>query len=126
MTVRALVLTLVAAAMCIAPRDAAAQKFYPDDPLLREPPPLPATDPGRRNLSILLEAVSATFGRPGERQPGKQVIAAQGVSTLGEVLDGPWYVNRHGRTRMHAGGAAAAATEVSRGSAAAIEAAGRR
>ena len=49
---------------------------------------------------MLLEAVSATFGRPGERHPGKSVIAAQGVNTLGEVLDGAWYVNRHGRTRM--------------------------
>ncbi len=28
------------------------------------------------------------------------MIAAQDVSTLGEVLDGAWYVNRHGRTRM--------------------------
>ena len=49
---------------------------------------------------MLLEAVSATFGRPGERHPGKKVIAAQGVNTLGDVLDGAWYVNRHGRTRM--------------------------
>ena len=94
------VLALVALAMCIGPRQAAAQKFYPDDPLLREPAPTPAPDPGPRNLSLLLEAMSATFGRPGERHPGKGVIAAQGVNTLGQVLDGPWYVNRHGRTRM--------------------------
>src|SRR5262245_32343194 len=82
------------------PATAAAQKFYPHDPLVREPPPLPAPDPGPRNLSVLLETLSATFGRPGERQPGKSVIAAQDVNTLGEVLDGSWYVNRHGRTRM--------------------------
>ena len=44
-----------------------------------------------RNLSVLLEAVSATFGRPGERHPGKKVIAAQGVNTLGDVLDGAWH-----------------------------------
>ena len=94
------VLALVALAMCIGPRQAAAQKFYPDDPLLREPSPTPAPDPGPRNLSVLLEAMSATFGRPGERHPGKTVIAAQGINTLGQVLDGPWYVNRHGRTRM--------------------------
>ena len=94
------VLALLVLAMCIGPRQAAAQKFYPDDPLLREPAPTPAPDPGPRNLSVLLEAMSATFGRPGERHPGKSVIAAQGVNTLGDVLDGPWYVNRHGRTRM--------------------------
>ena len=96
----AVVLALLTMVMCIAPRHTAAQKFYPDDPLLGEPAPLPAPDPGRRNLSVLLEAASATFGRPGERQPGKQVIAARAINTLGDVLDGPWYVNRHGRTRM--------------------------
>jgi hypothetical protein len=79
---------------------AAAQRFFPDDPLEREPTPLPAVDPGPRNLSFLLEAVSATFNRPGERHPLPGVIASQGVNTLGDVLDGPWYVNRHGRTRL--------------------------
>ncbi len=82
------------------PGGAAAQKFYPDDPLDREPPPLPAIDPTVRNFSALLEAVSATFSRPGERQPRSGVIASQGVNTLGEVLNGPWFVNRHGRTRL--------------------------
>jgi hypothetical protein len=94
------VLALLAVTIGIGRGQAAAQKFYPDDPLLREPTTLPAPDPGRRNLSVLLEAVSATFGRPGERHPGKKVIAAQGINTLGDVLDGPWYVNRHGRTRL--------------------------
>lgn len=94
------VLVLLAVVVNIGVGRAAAQKFYPDDPLVREPAPLPAPDPSPRNLSVLLEAMSATFGRPGERQPGKQVIGAQSVNTLGDVLDGPWYVNRHGRTRM--------------------------
>src|SRR5580765_2313117 len=95
---RALVLLVVT--IGIGRGQAAAQKFYPDDPLLREPTQLPAPDPGRRNLSVLLEAVSATFKRPGERQPAKKSIAAQGINTLGDVLDGSWYVNRHARTRM--------------------------
>ena len=82
------------------PGRAAAQTFYPDDPLVREPAPLPALDPGPRNLSVLLEAASATFGHPGERHPPTGVISAEGVNTLGEVLDGAWYVNRHGRVRL--------------------------
>jgi hypothetical protein len=86
--------------LVLIPAAAFAQRFYPDDPLPREPPPLPTLDPARRNLSALLEAVSATFGRPGQRQPDRGVIEAQGVNTLGEALDGPWYVNRHGRSRM--------------------------
>jgi hypothetical protein len=93
-------LALLAVGVCIGSGPAAAQKFYPDDPLLREPTPLPAPDPGSRNLSMLLEAASGTLGRDGERHPGKKVIAAQDVNTLGDVLDGAWYVNRHGRTRM--------------------------
>ena len=92
-----LVLTL---AITIVPRRASAQKFYPDDPLIQEPAPAPVPNPGPRNLSLLLEAMSGTLGSPGERHPGKSVIAAQGTNTLGDVLDGPWYVNRHGRTRM--------------------------
>jgi hypothetical protein len=91
---------VIALAISLTPSHAAAQRFDPDDPLLREPTPLPAPDPGRRNLSALIEAAAATFGRPGERHPARGVIAAQDVNTLGEVLDGAWYVNRHGRTRM--------------------------
>ena len=94
------VVACFALAILACPVALSAQKFYPDDPLDREPPPLPAVDPGTRNLSLLLETVSATFSNPGERHPRGGVIAARGVNTLGEVLDGPWFVNRHGRTRM--------------------------
>ena len=94
------VLAILALAIGIGQGQAAAQKFYPDDPLLREPTPLPAPDPALRNFSVLLEAITTTVSRQGERHPGKQVIAAQGVNTLGDVLDGAWYANRHGRARM--------------------------
>ena len=94
------VLVFLVIAIALGRGQAAAQKFYPDDPVRREPTPLAVPDPGRRNLSVLLEAMASTIGHPGERHPGKQVIAAQGVNTLGEVLDGAWYQNRHGRTRM--------------------------
>jgi hypothetical protein len=77
-----------------------AQKFYPDDPLWKEPPPRPALDPEPRALSEILEGVSNLAGSPGERQPARGVIEALGVNTLGEVMDGPWYVNRHGHVRM--------------------------
>lgn len=77
-----------------------AQKFYPDDPLVEEPPPFPTLDPETRALSDVLEFFTHTMGAPGERHPERGVIPAGGVNTLGEVLDGPWYVNRHGRVRM--------------------------
>jgi len=88
----------LALVLCAAP--AFAQRFYPDDPLMREPAPLPTPDPNPRNLSALLEAVSESIGRRGERHPDGGVIEAKGVNTLGDVPDGPWYVNRHGRAPM--------------------------
>ena len=77
-----------------------AQKFYPDDPLEAEPPPLATPDPGVRGLSDLLEFFSNTFTSPGERHPEIGVIPAGAVNTLGEVMDSSWYTNRHGKRRL--------------------------
>ena len=77
-----------------------AQKFYPDDPLEKEPDPVATIDPTGRDLSEILEFFGNTFGEPGERHPEIGVIPAGGVNTLGEVMDGPWYVNRHAKERM--------------------------
>ena len=76
------------------------QKFYPDDPLEAEPPPMATPDPGVRGLSNLLEFFSNTFTSPGERHPEVGVIPAGAVNTLGEVMDSSWYTNRHGKRRL--------------------------
>jgi hypothetical protein len=86
--------------LCLSAPNLYAQKFYPDDPLEKEPPPMPVMDAERRELSEILEWASAQFGDPGERHPEIGVIPGMGVNTLGEVMDGPWYQNRHGRNRM--------------------------
>ena len=88
----------IAASMCDGV--ASAQKFYPDDPLKAEPPPVPVIDPQPRALSEILELFNNSVGRPGERHPSDGVIAAGGVNTLGEVLDSDWFVNRHATRRM--------------------------
>lgn len=75
-------------------------RFYPDDPLLREPDPVPTLDAQARQLSDALERLNGTFSTPGELHPEGGVIPARGVNTLGEVMDGPWFVNRHGSGRM--------------------------
>jgi len=77
-----------------------AQKFYPDDPLEAEPPPMATPDPGVRGLSDVLEFFSNTFGSPGERHPEIGVIPAGAVNTLGEVMDSSWYTNRHAKRRL--------------------------
>lgn len=75
-------------------------RFYPDDPLAAEPTPLPVPSAQRRALSAILDAVDNRFSEPGERHPANGVIAAGGVNTLGEVMDGDWYVNRQAVRRM--------------------------
>jgi hypothetical protein len=75
-------------------------RFYPDDPLRNEPVPLPVADLQPRALSDLLERINNTFRTTGQRHPSSGVIPAQGVNSLGEVMDGDWYVNRHGTRRM--------------------------
>ncbi len=77
-----------------------AQKFFPDDPLWKEPPPVDTIDPQGVLLSGTLEYFTNQFTRPGDRQPAEGVIPAQNVNTLGEVPDSPWFINRHARQRM--------------------------
>ncbi len=77
-----------------------AQRFFPDDPLEKEPPPDQTIDPSVRNLSGLVDYFENVFGRPGDRQPEVGIYPAQGINTLGEVMDGPWFTNRYGKRRM--------------------------
>ncbi len=84
------------------PITATAQRFYSDDPIIKEPPPLAAEHAGHRSLNSLCEYLINRFGKPGERHPINGVIPAGGVNTLGEVPDGPWFVNRHGHRRLSA------------------------
>ncbi len=79
---------------------AKAPHFYADDPLVAEPKPLAVDEPQRRTLSAALETLNNSFSSTGQRQPADGVFPAQGVNTLGEVMDGDWYVNRHAARRM--------------------------
>jgi hypothetical protein len=79
-----------------------AQKFYPDDPLIQEPAPFPIEAANFRGLNPLYELVTQQFGKQGERHPANGVIPALSANTLGEVMDGPWFVNRHARQRLSA------------------------
>ena len=88
------------AVVLLFPLGAHAQKFYPDDPLTKEPPPFQTENVNYRALSEIYEIATNTFTHPGERQPRNGVIPAQGINTLGEVMDGPWFVNRHARIQL--------------------------
>jgi len=78
-----------------------AQKFYPDDPLLVEPPPLDAGKPARRKLSDWYDLFWHILATPGEKQPrAGPPVRARNVNTLGDPMDGAWYVRRHYWRRM--------------------------
>ena len=70
--------------------------FYPDDPLMREPPPQPATQIKPRDVDDLYEFLDNSFEVP--RRLGKiarQPHPAKDINTLGDVPDSPWYTKRH-------------------------------
>ncbi len=79
---------------------AAAQKFYLDDPLEKEPPLWPTIEPQTRALSDILEVFNHTFGEPGERHPEGRVIPAGGVNTMGGSHGRRMFENRHARQRF--------------------------
>ena len=88
------VLILAAVALC-------AQRFYPDDPLDFEPPPRPVKDVKNRKLSDYFDLFNNQFRKVGERQPKKgPLIRAKAVSTMGDPLQGAWWVKRHYYRRM--------------------------
>ncbi len=75
---------------------AAAQKFYPDDPLLREPSPRPAGQLATRNLSDIYDLVRNSLSTPGERQPSSGArIRSRSINTLGDPMEGAWWERRH-------------------------------
>jgi hypothetical protein len=100
-----LVLTLLfPALLSSAPLD--GQKFYGDDPIAKEPPPLPLEKADKRKLNDFYDFFLNTFAKPGEKQPKRkksapaEFIPAQGINTLGEVPDSAWFTNRIGSRPM--------------------------
>ena len=81
--------------LALAAMPGAAQKFYPDDPLIEEPPTIPVKKAANRKLSDYYDIVFNTLATPGEKQRPGKLIPAQGVNTLGDPMDGAWWERRH-------------------------------
>lgn len=79
---------------------AETRRFYDDDPLWREPAPLPVEKPLNRRLNEYYDFFSHTFALDKIADLQKEhnpPVPAQAVNTLGEVPDSAWYQNRHSR-----------------------------
>jgi hypothetical protein len=75
---------------------ALAQKFYPDDPLLRDRDDAVVAQPGAVELSTAYDVIEHTF----HHRPDGEPAPAANVNTLGEVPDSSWFENRIGARAM--------------------------
>jgi hypothetical protein len=90
---RLLVLGL-AGAVAVTPL-AQARKFYPDDPIEQEPPPVHVPQVATRRISDAYDLFAGVLSRRGEQKTKARPISAQAINTLGEVPDNSWYARRH-------------------------------
>lgn len=70
-----------------------APRFYPDDPIAREPESQDASRAVRSDMGNLYEMARNLFVNPGYRPSG---LRAQNLNTVDEVSDSSWFTNRIG------------------------------
>jgi hypothetical protein len=68
-------------------------RFYPDDPMAREPESQDASGAARSEMGDLYEMANNLFVNPGYKPSG---LRAQNVNTIDEVPDSSWFTNRIG------------------------------
>lgn len=78
-----------------------AQTFYPDDPLWKEPPPLPVDHAAVRDINDYYDFFLNTFFEPDKKEIQHHApCPSQAINTLGEVPDSAWFTNRIGSHPM--------------------------
>jgi hypothetical protein len=78
-----------------------ARKFYPDDPLVREPAPKAIAHAKKRGLNEYYDFFRNTFFDPVKTQKkAPQPPPSEGINTLGEVPDSAWFTNRIGTREL--------------------------
>ncbi len=87
--------------MLTAPLPLAAQKFYPDDPLRAEPPPLNVAHVKALDIDAYYDFFRSTFFEPDKEEiKHHDPSPSEAVNTLGEVPDNSWFTNRIGSRPM--------------------------
>jgi hypothetical protein len=69
----------------------AAGKFYPDDPITREPETRDASNAQPVDIDLLWDLAYNLFARPGDPNTN---VRARNVNTIDEVPDSSWFTNR--------------------------------
>ena len=77
----------------VAVPSGAGQKFYPDDPLWKEPETQDASKVEAWDIDLAVDLATNLFGRPGDPTPD---VRARNVNTVDEVPDSSWFTNRIG------------------------------
>ena len=94
MKTRALFLLALVVTVSAASLDAQTQRFYPDDPIWREPITQDVKNAVRYEPDLAYQTIENLFWRPGDKVLGQR---AKNINTVDEVPDGPFFVNRAGR-----------------------------
>src|SRR5262249_53638313 len=94
----AIVAAVGAAAAAGLAGDATPPKFFPDDPITREPNPADASRVQPFPIHLSWDILSSLFTKQG----GRVIRPAQDVNTIGEVPDSTWFTNRAGSQRLSA------------------------
>ena len=94
MTRTRIVLTLLAVVALAWTVSAQSRRFFPDDPIWREPMTQDVKNAKRYEPDLAFQTIENLFWRPGDREIGQR---AKNINTLDEVPDGPFFVNRAGR-----------------------------
>ena len=83
--------TTTAAALAVASSHAAAPKFFPDDPLQREPETQDASRAVESRIELFSDLLVNLLMKPGDVTPG---VRAGNINTIDEVPDSSWFTNR--------------------------------
>ncbi|MFM8536399.1 MAG: hypothetical protein ACKOEC_22935 [Acidimicrobiia bacterium] len=89
-------LTSLVAASTLA-LGAQSRRFFPDDPIWREPVTQDVKSATRYEPDLAYQTLENLFWRPGDKVLGQR---AKNINTVDEVPDGPYFVNRAGRTPL--------------------------
>jgi hypothetical protein len=71
--------------------DAQRPKFFPDDPLAREPETQDASKVQEWEIGLTPDLLLNLFGKPGDQTPD---VRAQNINTIDELPDSSWFTNR--------------------------------